>query len=223
MIVIENLNTKYFSEKAGKKTLSVADLKIDYGDFVVVMGPPGSGKAAFLSIIAMLMRPDAGSYHFHGIDTMVLDEDQRRSLRKKHIGWLSHEMDLVNEFTVSGNLAMPLVYSGDSPAQKLRKVEDFLNLHELSIYRDHYPHQLDELARLKSGVGKMILSGKSLLIADNLGANFSPSDQQAAIEWLTELNKTGISIILSDRSENLRINGCRLIRVLDGICVQAGK
>src|SRR3712207_2451795 len=119
---IELINIqKYY--KVGREQIHVLkdlNLKVEEGDFLMIMGKSGSGKTTLLNILGFLDKLDAGQFLFNGTDVSNLNENQRSDYRCSSLGYVFQQFNLIDTLTVYQNIEIPLIYSGvkDKNARK---------------------------------------------------------------------------------------------------------
>ena len=100
MIRISNLKKVYRTDQVETVAVANANLRIDPGEFVAIMGPSGSGKTTLLTILGLLDSPTEGEHYFLGQEVSRFSEKQRTALRRKYIGFVFQNFNLINELTV---------------------------------------------------------------------------------------------------------------------------
>ena len=118
MIKTENLEKVYRTEEVQTKALNHVSLTVEQGEFVAIMGPSGSGKSTAMNTLGCLDRPTAGEYLFKGVHVEGLDRDERARLRRRYFGFVFQGFHLLPRTTAQENVELPLLYRGESAAQR---------------------------------------------------------------------------------------------------------
>ncbi len=124
------------------QVLKGIDLEIGQGEIVSIVGPSGAGKTTLLQIMGSLDRPDSGTVSYDGTDLFSLSDRKLAQFRNRNIGFVFQFHQLLPEFTMEENVAMPALISGTSrrtAMERARKLIDYLGL---SDRRSHKPSQL---------------------------------------------------------------------------------
>src|SRR6478735_7260492 len=100
MIKIENLEKVYKTVDIETTALNGINLSVKQGEFVSIMGPSGCGKSTLLNVMGLLDKPENGSYHFMGTELLQLGERERSDFRKRHMGFVFQNFNLIDELTV---------------------------------------------------------------------------------------------------------------------------
>ena len=109
MIKLNKLTKVYRTDEIESTALNEVSFEINQGEFVSIMGPSGCGKSTLLNILGMLDKPESGSYEFLGNEVAHLNEKGRSDVRKKNIGFIFQNFNLIEELTVFENVELPLL------------------------------------------------------------------------------------------------------------------
>ena len=141
MIKTSELSKIFRTDEIETTALHKINLEIDRGEFVAVMGPSGCGKSTLLNILGLLDVPTSGDFYFLGENVAGYNEKQRARIRKKNIGFIFQNFNLIDQLTVFENVEMPLIYLGMNSSERKRRVEIALEQMQISHRLKHYPNQ----------------------------------------------------------------------------------
>lgn len=136
------------------------------GEFVCVFGASGSGKSTLLNLLAGLDLPDAGTVQVGGQDVVALDESGRARLRLSTVGVVFQDYNLLEEFTVVENVALPLEATGADLSHARDEALRQLDRVGLSGLEARFPHQLSGGQRQRVGVARALTGDRAILLAD---------------------------------------------------------
>ena len=176
---------------SGDKTLTILngiDLVIPKGDFVTILGPSGSGKSTLLGLLAGLDRPTAGSVLFEGQPLEALNEDELARLRRRRVGFVFQNFQLLSNLTALENVLFPLELTGvedarDRAAEMLRRVG-------LGERGHHYPSQLSGGEQQRVALARAFGPAPALLLADEPTGNLDAATGREALDLLAEMRES---------------------------------
>jgi putative ABC transport system ATP-binding protein len=219
MIKIKDLEKIYRTEDVETVALNKLSFEVKEGEFVSVMGPSGCGKSTLLNILGLLDDPDSGSFLFNGIEVAGFNERKRAELRKKNIGFVFQNFNLIDELSVFENVELPLIYLGMKAAERKGRVESVLEKMQIMHRRNHYPQQLSGGQQQRVAVARAVVNNPRLILADEPTGNLDSSNGNEVMQLLTDLNEAGTTIIMVTHSEHDARYSHRVIRMLDGQAV----
>jgi putative ABC transport system ATP-binding protein len=196
--------------------LNNANLTVDAGEYIAIMGPSGSGKSTLLNIIGLLDRPDRGVYRLDNVDTTDLTDDQQAYVRRHKIGFVFQFFHLVPRLTAAENVELPLILAGVDPAQRQPRVQVSLSAMGLSDRAKHRPDQLSGGERQRVAIARATIMQPHIILADEPTGNLDRNSGKEVIQSLENLNKKGMTLILVTHDPDLSSRAPRKIQMVDG-------
>jgi putative ABC transport system ATP-binding protein len=217
MIRVENL-TKSFPAPDGGEVHAVAGLtlRIDPGEFVAVVGPSGSGKSTLLFAMGGLATPTAGHVFLGETRVYDLDREARAALRRTEIGFVFQTFNLVPYLTCLDNVALPALLAGRSRTEANEAATRVLERLGMSARRHHRPAQLSVGERQRVGIGRALVNGPRVLLADEPTGNLDPQTADQVVDLLRELNRDGQTIVMVTHDPRLADRAGRIVRLRAG-------
>jgi putative ABC transport system ATP-binding protein len=195
--------------------LEGADLTVEAGERVAVVGPSGSGKSSLIAVAAGLERPTAGQVRLFGHDLGQLDEDGRARLRRGRVALVFQNFHLLPNMTAQENVAAPMEIAGRKAAHETAKA--WLDRVGLSARRDHYPHQLSGGEQQRTALARALAVGPELLFADEPTGNLDQATAaQVADLMLTLIADSGAALVLVTHDPALAARLDRRVQVAGG-------
>lgn len=216
MINIHNLSKIYRAEEVQTHALNEVSLSIKEGEFLAIMGPSGCGKSTFLNILGLLDSASAGSYQFEEREMIGLSERKKSDVRKKNIGFIFQNFNLIDELTVYENIELPLIYNGVSSAERKRKVEEIMEKINIAHRSKHYPQQLSGGQQQRAAVARALVTKPKLILADEPTGNLDSSNGNEVMNLLAELHREGSTIVMVTHSSYDAGFASRIINMKDG-------
>ena len=171
------------------RALAGADLRIDDGEFVAVMGASGSGKSTCLNVLGCLDQPTSGQYLFRGVDVGALDRDQLALLRRHYLGFVFQSFNLLARTTAVENVELPLVYRRVPAAERRRRALAALDDVGLSSRAGHTPAELSGGQQQRVAIARAIVTEPQMLLADEPTGNLDSARKVDIMNLLVQLNR----------------------------------
>ncbi|MCA4791959.1 ABC transporter ATP-binding protein [Myroides odoratimimus] len=206
--------------KLGSETVYVlkgVNLEIAKGDYVALMGPSGSGKSTLMNILGCLDTPTSGSYYLDGKDVSALKDDQLAEIRNKHIGFVFQTFNLLPRTSALDNVALPMVYAGNSKAERNARAKEVLDQVGLSDRIDHHPNQLSGGQRQRVAVARALVNKPAIILADEPTGNLDTKTSVEIMSLFDEIHANGNTVILVTHEEDIAAHAHRIIRLRDGV------
>jgi putative ABC transport system ATP-binding protein len=218
IVIIETQSLKklYRTDLVETTALDCVDLRVEEGQFVSIMGPSGCGKSTLLHILGLIDSPSDGSYRFLGEDVSRYPERRRSLLRKKNIGFVFQNFNLIDELTVFENVELPLVYTKVPAHERKTKVEAVLERMDIAHRRDHYPAQLSGGQQQRVAVARAVVNEPNLILADEPTGNLDSENGDEVMRILVGLHEDGTSILMVTHSAENAAFSERTVRMIDG-------
>lgn len=216
MIKTVNLTKTFSTRDVDTHALNGVDFIVEDGEFVAIMGPSGCGKSTLLNILGMLDSPSGGEYYFAGENVAAYNEKKRSHLRKKKIGFIFQNFNLIDELTVFENIELPLLYLKQSQRERQEKVLQVLEQLEMLHRKNHFPLQLSGGQQQRVAIARAVVANPSLILADEPTGNLDSNKGEDVMALLTHLNEKGTTIIMVTHSQRDAEFSNRIINLFDG-------
>ncbi|HEY4161178.1 MAG TPA: ABC transporter ATP-binding protein [Candidatus Saccharimonadales bacterium] len=216
LIELKDVSKLYGFGDATSVALDEVNLTIEQGECVAVMGPSGSGKSTLMNIIGLLDRPTHGDYRLNGKHVSQLATNQRARMRRDRIGFIFQSFNLLPRLTAIDNVALPLLYKGMSPNKRMRKAWDMLERVGLADHVFYYPRQLSGGQTQSVAIARALVNSPQLIIADEPTGNLDSNSSRLVMELLSEIHKTGNTVIFVTHNPELTRFATRVMYMQDG-------
>ncbi|TSA29162.1 MAG: ABC transporter ATP-binding protein [Bacteroidetes bacterium] len=216
MIKISGLTKVFQAEDVQTKALNEVNFGVQEGEFVAIMGPSGCGKSTLLNIIGMLDEPTGGRYEFLGHSIFELPEKERTAIRKKHIGFVFQNFNLIDELTIFENVELPLIYLGLPTPERRIRVTEVLEKLEMVHRKKNFPMQLSGGQQQRVAVARALVVNPSLLLADEPTGNLDSLHGDDVMNLFINLNDAGTTIVMVTHSARDAEYSTRIVNLFDG-------
>ena len=219
LIELHGITKTYGQGQAAFQALSGVDLRIDGGEFVAIMGPSGSGKSTVMNILGCLDTPSSGAYLFQGMPVESLERNQRALLRRHYLGFVFQGFNLLARTSALENVELPLLYRGETAAQRHRRARDALALVGLDGWEDHTPAELSGGQQQRVAIARAIVTQPLVLLADEPTGNLDSHRSHEIMALLVALNREhGITVLMVTHEADMAAYARRIVHFVDG-CV----
>jgi putative ABC transport system ATP-binding protein len=206
MIKIENLEKVYKTEEVETTALNGINMHVKAGEFVSIMGPSGCGKSTLLNVMGLLDKPESGSYKFLETELLTMNDKERSNFRKRNMGFVFQNFNLIDELTVFENIELPLIYNKVAAPERKRLVNEMIERMNIVNRSGHFPQQLS------GGQQQRVAVARALVPTGNLDS----SHGNEVMELLCELNEQGTTIVMVTHSSHDASFSNRIINLKDG-------
>lgn len=184
MINVVDLKKDYKTGKEVVPVLKGVNLTIEEGEFVCIIGPSGSGKTTLLHLLGGLDTPASGAIHLNGSELTAKSEKQRTILRRKQIGLVFQNYQLLPTLTVYENIIFPLHADGKKATDN--EVQMLLDAVYLDGFQKRFPHELSGGQQQRVAIARALIHEPAILLADEPTGNL---DRQRSSDILDLLEK----------------------------------
>lgn len=222
LLEVQNLTKTYGIGEAAVFALKKASFAVSKGEFVAIVGESGSGKSTLLNLIGALDTPTAGKVFIDGRDIFSMKDNDLTVFRRRSIGFIFQNFNLIPELSVEQNIIFPVLLDGKKPDPQY--LEELLSVLGLTQRRHHLPGQLSGGQQQRVAIGRALFTRPSLILADEPTGNL---DSRNAGEVLDLLKKTsdryGQTIVMITHSQSIAGMAERILRVSDGVVTDLGR
>ena len=220
MSILETKNlSKIYGGKTGVQVKALNNLNIDIreGEFVGIMGPSGSGKSTLLNIMATIDKPSAGHVLIAGKDPHLMNQDQLAVFRRKNLGFIFQDFNLLDTLSIKENIILPLVIDGEKPKiidEKLERVAKVLGIYEIL---DKRTYEVSGGQQQRAAAARAIIGEPKIILADEPTGNLDSKSSYDLMSSLEKLNKeNGATIVMVTHDAFAASFTERIVMIKDG-------
>jgi putative ABC transport system ATP-binding protein len=219
VIRTEKLTRTYIMGTGVITALQEADLTVEAGDFIALMGASGSGKSTLLNLLGLLDRATSGQYYLEGKPVSSLRRDELADLRGRRIGFIFQNFNLLPRLSAWENVALPLAYrKGEFGVQdQFKRAREALARVQLEQRAGHNPTELSGGERQRVAIARALITLPAVILADEPTGNLDSKTGVEIMRLLKELNAEGHTIIMVTHDMNVARNANRVYHMLDGV------
>ena len=192
------------------------------GEYVAIMGASGSGKSTMLNLLGCLDRPTSGQYLLGDKDVARLTDDDLSEVRSRYIGFIFQSYNLIQQYTVTENIQIPLTYQGTGEISETmqRRTAELAQMVGLGDRLDHRPAQLSGGQQQRVAIARSLINDPYIILADEATGNLDSSTAAEIMAMLEKLNDSGKTIIMVTHEDDIAQHAKRIIRMRDGVIIE---
>jgi len=207
----------YEQGKLRISALNGVTLDVPKGDFMALAGPSGSGKTTLLNMIGGLDRPDSGCVKVDGNDLDKMSESELADLRLHHVGFVFQSYNLIPVLSAMENVEYVMLLQGVPTRERRDRARTILDDVGLEGLYDRRPAELSGGQQQRVAVARAVVSGPSIVLADEPTANLDTKTGTSLMEMMREMNTSkGVTFIFSTHDRMVMEHARRLVRIRDG-------
>ena len=196
MITLKDVSKTYYIGEEVVHALDHANMEINEGEFVGIIGLSGSGKSTMMNIIGCLDTADEGEYILDGISIEQYTETELARIRNHKIGFIFQNFNLLPKLTAEENVELPLIYQGISHSERKKRVKEALERVELAHRMKHKPTELSGGQQQRVAIARALVTKPSLFLADEPTGNLDGKTSKEIMCLFHELHRAGNTIVL---------------------------
>jgi putative ABC transport system ATP-binding protein len=198
VIVLEELYREYRLPNGEiVNALQEINYTVKKGEVVLLTGENGSGKSTLLSIMAGIIRPTSGRVIVCGEEIPKLPDHYSAKLRREKIGLIFQDFNLMDELTVSENVMLPLVPGELNGSEAARRVEDSINLMDLTHLKNRLSRNLSGGEKQRTAIARALVNKPELVLADEPTSQIDKAQKDAFVSYCEKLKDMGYTIVMS--------------------------
>ena len=216
LLRLDGVSMQYGSGETFVTALSGIDLTVERGELVAIMGASGSGKSTLLTIAGGLTVPTSGEVVIDGHWVSQLSVRQLAALRRKTLGFVFQDFNLIPALTAIENVSLPLELDGWKVKRARRAAKDALSVVDLSDRETHYPSDLSGGQQQRVAIARAVVGGRSLILADEPTGALDSTTGELVLRMLRSRVDAGAGGILVTHDARHAAWADRIVFVRDG-------
>lgn len=219
ILVAEQLTKYYKQHNIVEKALNGVDLTIAQGDFIAVIGSSGSGKTTLLNILGGLDEPTAGKVWVRNQDISKLSRKERTIFRRRNIGFIFQNYNLVSHLSVLENILLPLRLDGRMIDQDF--VKRLVSTLKIDTKLDSFPEELSGGQQQRVAIARALVAKPAIILADEPTGNLDSKTSQEVVHLLKQTaQQFSQTVIVVTHDIEIAQLADNIIRIEDGRIVE---
>jgi putative ABC transport system ATP-binding protein len=217
VVTAANVHYDVGPRAARRAVLRGATLHVSRGEWVAIVGPSGCGKSSLLSIIGGLSTPDEGHVLVAGTEVNALSDARRARFRRRHIGFVFQDYNLIDDLTVLGNVELPLLLTGTSSRKARRRAKALLAQLGLAGRESEMPGNLSGGEQQRVAIGRALVARPDVILADEPTGALDSKAAKLVVELLAEARRAGQTIVMVTHDLDVAAAADRTVHMRDGL------
>jgi putative ABC transport system ATP-binding protein len=206
----------YGSGPTEVRALSEVDLAVERGELVAIMGPSGSGKSTLLTIAGSLEEASGGQVLVDGVDLATVSRSDRAKMRRRSIGYVFQDFNLLHGLTALENVTLPLELDGVRARAACESGLEAMEELDVAEHSDRYPDELSGGERQRVAIARAIVGERGLLLADEPTGALDSVNGEAVMRLLRTATRRGVAGVVVTHEAQLASWADRVIFLRDG-------
>ena len=220
MIQLKNVSKYYYSKGMIASGITKVSLTFDLGEFVVITGESGSGKSTLLNVISGLDSYEEGEMYIDGRETSHYLASDFEEYRKKYIGNIFQDFNLVNSYTVYQNIELILLINGYSRDEIRQRVPDIISKVGLGEYAKTKVSKLSGGQRQRVAIARALAKDTDIIVADEPTGNLDSVSAEGIVQILRDIAHDKLVIVVTHNFEQFEKYATRKIKMHDGKVIE---
>lgn len=218
LLEVNNLK-KIYTTRFGKdkvQALSNVTFSVERGEYVAIMGESGSGKTTLLNILASLDKPTSGEVLLEGKDVLHLGEKEISVFRRKNLGFVFQDFNLLDTFSLRDNIYLPLVLAGEEYREMEQKIRPIARKLRITEILDKYPYEVSGGQKQRAAVARALITEPKLVLADEPTGALDSKAAGELLDLFSHVNEDGQTILMVTHSVAAASHAKRVLFIKDG-------
>lgn len=213
-VTVKNLSKVFRQGDESIRAVDNISFTVAPGELVAIVGQSGSGKTTLLNLIGGIEHPNSGSVEVGGVNVCTADDETLSKIRRKKIGYIFQDFNLIPILTAEENIIMPLLLDGKRPDKaRLRELARFLGIEKRL---KHLPGELSGGQRQRVAIARALINNPVILLADEPTGNLDKKAADEIMELLLAVNRRGNTVLLVTHEQRYADMCGRKIKLCDG-------
>lgn len=218
LLRVNNLKKVYFSKLKVAQCVALqrVSFEVDDGEFIAIMGPSGSGKTTLLNIIASLDRPTEGDVFLDGKSFSQIRDREMSEYRRKHLGFVFQDFNLLDNFSLKDNILLPLVLSQTPLKEMESRIVPVAQMLGIEPLLNKFPYEVSGGEKQRAAVARAVITNPRILLADEPTGALDSKSSANLLGNFSALNESGRTLLMVTHSAFAASYASRVLFIRDG-------
>ncbi|HWL26286.1 MAG TPA: ABC transporter ATP-binding protein [Ureibacillus sp.] len=209
--------TKVYEGKVTNRAINQLSFEVMRGEFLAVMGPSGSGKTTLLNLISTIDKPTSGEIIVNDIMPSKLNKHELALFRRRELGFVFQDFNLLPMLTVEENIVLPLTLDGKPVSLMEERIATLAEKLDLQSFLDKKPNEISGGQAQRTAIARALIHEPTLILADEPTGNLDSHNSREVLELLSSINKEKKATIVMVTHDPIAASYCnRVLFIKDG-------
>lgn len=220
IIKLKNVSKFYYNKNSIASGFNKINLELNMGEFVAITGESGSGKSTLLNVISGVDSYEEGEMYINGEETSHYTEEDYEIYRRKYVGNIFQNFNLVNSYTVYQNIELVLLFNGYNKKDAKVKVNELIKTVGLTKYRNSKVSKLSGGQKQRVAIARALAKDTPIIVADEPTGNLDVTSAKSIMKLLHDISENRLVVIVTHNYEQVEPYVTRKISMNDGKIVE---
>jgi putative ABC transport system ATP-binding protein len=218
LLEVRHLKKIYTTRFGGNQIQALSDVNftVEAGEYVAVMGESGSGKTTLLNILASLDKPTSGELFLNGKNMTSIPDRELCSFRRKNLGFVFQDFNLLDTFSLKDNIFLPLVLSRVKYQEMERRLPPIAQKLDIADILEKYPYEVSGGQKQRAAVARALITRPHLILADEPTGALDSKAAGRLLGLFEQINQEGQTIVMVTHSTRAASHASRVLFIKDG-------
>lgn len=218
MLEVNHIQKTYQTRFSGNQVMALKDVsfQVEEGEYIAIMGESGSGKSTLLNILATLDTPTNGTVLLNGENITEIPEGKLASFRRKNLGFVFQDFNLLDNFSIKDNIFLPLVLSKISVNEMNQRIEPLAKNLGIDQLLEKYPYEISGGQKQRVAAARALITRPQLVLADEPTGALDSKSSENLLQLFQEVNQHNQTIIMVTHSAIAASHANRILFIKDG-------
>lgn len=218
ILTVNNLKKVYTTRFGNNhiQALSNTSFSVEKGEYLAIMGESGSGKTTLLNILAALDKPTSGEVLLNGKNIVGISEKEISAFRRKNLGFVFQDFNLLDTFSLLDNIFLPLVLSGKSYDEMNDRIKSIAKKLAIGDILKKFPYEVSGGQKQRAAVARALITNPQLILADEPTGALDSHATDHLLKLFNEINDDGQTILMVTHSVKAASCAKRVLFIKDG-------
>ncbi|KAA0546297.1 ABC transporter ATP-binding protein [Bacillus sp. BGMRC 2118] len=218
LLEVKNLKKVYTTRFGGNHVQALTDVSfsLEDGEYVAIMGESGSGKTTLLNILAALDKPTSGKVLLNDKDIVSISEKDISAFRRKNLGFVFQDFNLLDTFSLQDNIFLPLVLSGTPYNEMTNRLKPLAEKLRIQDILSKFPYEVSGGQKQRAAVARALITNPQLVLADEPTGALDSHSSDDLLQIFSRINQEGQTVLMVTHSTKAASHANRVLFIKDG-------